>query len=487
MQIPIYTHVMQFLAGLPGYVSRHADKIKTCTEIAKNSVEALGFVGSFFILYQWVAGRRDHSTQVLFDLEKQFICDDISMARSLVEDDAQYAKLRKLLIEEIVPEEIVPEESVTPGSEAAPNRDRFDVAFDCSSPLRRLDALLRFYVFIYGIRRARQVKDSALSACYRFYLAHYYSPSRRELLLYIHNYYPTLRRWLLHDRTWWRRIRGTFFTPEQFGWHPEQGLTSAHLKRSLNGRILVIVGAGLSADSGLKTFRSGDGYWEENDPRTLATQHAFDTDRQRVWNWYIDRRKKIRAKEVSHNAGHLTLAKLARTANDCLIVTQNVDDLHERAGTDPKRLIHIHGDIFVNRCGTCGHQDRQEVSVENPPLCPMDSADGYLRPGVVWYDEDLDVAHERQIEQFLRRGECDLVLVIGTSASFGYIIDWALTAVGSKGILVEINTADTILSPAANVRIRRRAVQALPELLDRAIAERSSRAPASSERSATRP
>ena len=248
---------------------------------------------------------------------------------------------------------------------------------------------------------------------------------------------------------------------------------------------MVIVGAGLSADSGLKTFRSADGYWEESDPRTLATQHAFDTSRERVWNWYLGRR--VLAKEARPNAGHLTLAKLAKTANDCLIVTQNVDDLHERAGTGPKRLVHIHGDIFVNRCGTCGYEDRKEVSADSLPLCPANSAHGHLRPGVVWYGEDLDAAHERKIKDFLRQGECDLVLVIGTSASFDYIIDWTLRAAGSKGILVEINTDDTILSPAANVRIRRPAVEALPELLDRVIAEHSPRTPALSERSASRP
>ena len=151
METAIYTSGIQLLAGLRDYVSTHADKIKTCTEIAKNSAEALSFFGALFVLYQWFVGRRDHSTQVLFDLEKQFNCGDIFAARSLVEDDAQYARLRELLIEQIAPEQ--PEEDVIPCPEAVQD------GFDRSSALQKLDALLRFYVFIYGIRRVGQVKD----------------------------------------------------------------------------------------------------------------------------------------------------------------------------------------------------------------------------------------------------------------------------------------------------------------------------------------
>jgi NAD-dependent protein deacetylase/lipoamidase len=439
-----------------------SDKIKTYTEIAKNTVETLGILSSPFILYKWLVERRDHSTQVLFDLEKQFNSEDVSAGRRLVEDDARYAQIRKLLLEQIVPEE-----DLTPGSKTFPKNDRFDR----SSPLQKLDALLRFYVLVYGIRSAGQVSDSALRACYRFYLAHYYSPSRRELRLYIHTYYPTLRGWLLDDRRWRRRkITGTFFTPEQFGWHPELSLSSEQLERSLNGRIFVVVGAGLSADSGLSTFRSADGYWEKNDPRTLATQHAFDTNRERVWNWYIERRKL--AKAAQPNAGHFILAKLAALATDCLIVTQNVDNLHERAGTDPKHLIHIHGDIFTNKCGKCSYADREEVNLNNLPVCPEQGTHGHLRPGVVWFAEDLDSQEEKKIDQFLDEGECDLVLAIGTSATFNYIVDWTLRAAGNKGFLVEINPQETTLSPAANLLIRRPAAQALPELFERALAVR---------------
>src|SRR5256714_6687349 len=116
-------------------------------------------------------------------------------------------------------------------------------------------------------------------------------------------------------------------------------------------RVLVITGAGVSAESGIPTFRGKGGYWRNLDPAKLATPEAFARDPELVWQWYGERRERIRAAQP--NAAHHAIAKLARHAADFLLVTQNVDDLHARAGLPNEKMVQIHGDIFVTRCSRC--------------------------------------------------------------------------------------------------------------------------------------
>lgn len=243
----------------------------------------------------------------------------------------------------------------------------------------------------------------------------------------------------------------------------ESQLTRQDVERARKGRILVITGAGLSADSGLQTFRGAGGLWRNYDPMTLATPEAFARDPKLVWEWYSWRRSE--AAKAAPNPGHLALAQLAKQARDCLIVTQNVDDLHERANTPPERLIHVHGDLFANRCERCAYSDRDHIDeAKLPPRCPKCDA-ALLRPGVVWFGEMLDSAVLRRVDNFIKAGQCDLVFVIGTTATFQYIVDWAMHARSRNGKLVEINPEETAISELADVVYRQRAAAVLPSLI----------------------
>ena len=238
--------------------------------------------------------------------------------------------------------------------------------------------------------------------------------------------------------------------------------SSADIEKATRGRVLVITGAGLSADSGLQTFRGPGGLWRNYNPMTLATPEAFARDPKLVWEWYLWRRTEA-AKAVP-NAAHKALAQLVIRATDSLIVTQNVDDLHERAGSPLEKLVHVHGDLFLNRCQHCDYYNREPVNQELPPRCPKCHR-GLLRPGVVWFGEMLDPAVLRRVETFVGRANCDLVVVVGTTGTFAYIVDWALRAKGSSGLLVEINPEETPLSQLADVVYQERAAEVLPRLL----------------------
>src|ERR1700758_3257688 len=120
-------------------------------------------------------------------------------------------------------------------------------------------------------------------------------------------------------------------------------------------RVLVLTGAGVSADSGIPTFRGKNGYWRNLDPAKLATPEAFARDPDLVWQWYRERRERIRA--AKPNAAHEAIARLSILASEFLLVTQNVDDLHARAGTAKEKMVQIHGDIFVTLCSRCDEQE----------------------------------------------------------------------------------------------------------------------------------
>jgi NAD-dependent protein deacetylase/lipoamidase len=232
-------------------------------------------------------------------------------------------------------------------------------------------------------------------------------------------------------------------------------------------RVLIITGAGISAESGIPTFRGKDGYWRNLDLSKLATPEAFARDPKLVWEWYCERRQRIRT--AKPNAAHEAITKLAQQSGDFLLVTQNVDDLHARAEWNGKQLradqtVQIHGDIFVTRCSRChfGRPDLRQGEKEIPK-CPDCGA--LMRPGVVWFGEQLDSREIERVETYLDGGPCHTVIVVGTTALFGYIIDWAMRAAGKNGRLVEVNPEETSLSPYATEVIREPAAVALPELV----------------------
>ena len=228
-------------------------------------------------------------------------------------------------------------------------------------------------------------------------------------------------------------------------------------------RVFVITGAGVSAESGIPTFRGKNGYWRNFDPTKLATPEAFTRDPQLVWDWYRERRQRIR--NAQPNAAHEAIARLAKHADEFLLVTQNVDDLHARAGISNDQMVQIHGDIFVTRCSRCDfnftehNQERQEI-----PKCGECSA--LMRPGVVWFGEQLPWNEVQRVKTFLDCGTCDVVIVVGTTAAFGYIVDWALRARRNGSELIEVNPEGTPLSRFATRLVREPAAIALPRIVD---------------------
>jgi NAD-dependent protein deacetylase/lipoamidase len=255
-------------------------------------------------------------------------------------------------------------------------------------------------------------------------------------------------------------------------------------------RVLVLTGAGVSAESGIPTFRGKDGYWRNLDPTKLATPESFAREPQLVWDWYRERRQRIR--NAQPNAAHETVARLAQRTDEFLLVTQNVDDLHTRAGVAVKKMVQIHGNIFITCCSRCDfaekgsggspeppdpravqHHSRRLRSIAttsddhlNVPRCPECSA--LMRPGVVWFGEQLPRNELQRVENFLDGGACDVVIVAGTTATFGYIIDWALRGNRNGGDLIEVNPEETPLSRFATRLVREPAAVALPSIIDEA-------------------
>ena len=237
-------------------------------------------------------------------------------------------------------------------------------------------------------------------------------------------------------------------------------------------RVLVLTGAGVSAESGIPTFRGKDGYWRNLDPAKLATPEAFVRNPQLVWEWYRERRQRIR--NARPNAAHEAIARLAQRTDEFLLVTQNVDDLHARAGIPAQRMVQIHGDVFVTRCSRCEFERHEYEQEQEHGLPKCSECHALVRPGVVWFGEQLSRNELERVENFLDDGACDVVIVAGTTATFGYIIDWALRASQDGAELIEVNPEKTSLSRFATRLVREPAAIALPRIVNELTASRSS-------------
>jgi len=228
--------------------------------------------------------------------------------------------------------------------------------------------------------------------------------------------------------------------------------------RELTGgarRVAVLTGAGISAESGVRTFRDPGGWWREYRPEDLATPEAFARNPQLVWEWYQWRRQLIAAAEP--NAGHFALVELAQR-KPLTLITQNVDGLHARAGSTG--VIELHGDIWTVRCVDCGWEERGRRG-EFATLPPRCACGGLLRPGVVWFGESLPP--DTWVAASRAAGEADLFLVVGTSALVYPAA--ALVPARSRCAVIEINTAETPLTQAVTVALRGPAGELLPALL----------------------
>ena len=211
--------------------------------------------------------------------------------------------------------------------------------------------------------------------------------------------------------------------------------------------VVVLTGAGVSADSGIPTFRGAGGLWRNYRAEDLATPDAFARNPMLVWEWYEWRRSLVRAAEP--NAAHRAIARL-----DALVVTQNVDGLHERAGS--KKILELHGNLFRVRCvRERGTRSAHESFGEIPPRCECGAL---LRPDVVWFGEMLpDGMFERAVEAVR---EADLLLVIGTS---GVVYPAAGLVSMHRGLSIEINPD---VSSAATHLISARAAEATPPVVE---------------------
>jgi NAD-dependent deacetylase len=194
------------------------------------------------------------------------------------------------------------------------------------------------------------------------------------------------------------------------------------LLREKNARLLVLTGAGVSAESGLATFRDSNGLWEQHRVEDVASPEGFTRDPDLVWRFYSLRRDQ--AKTVEPNPGHLALAEVERELQDrFLLVTQNVDGLHQRAGSE--RVIEIHGSLFRTKCSTCDLEpfdDHATYLSGTLPTCDRCEGRGrkaLLRPDIVWFGEMLDPSHLQAIDAFMRRdtGAPFVFIAAGTSGA----------------------------------------------------------------------
>jgi NAD-dependent deacetylase len=236
-------------------------------------------------------------------------------------------------------------------------------------------------------------------------------------------------------------------------------LLRERLARAKN--VMVITGAGISAESGIPTFRDEKGLWREFNPLDYATREAFKRDPVKVWKWYDARRANMA--QAKPDPAHVALAAMEQPNRRVFIVTQNVDDLHEQAGS--KEVIHIHGSLWRMRCERDGMvlENRDVPLSENPPTCMCGEV---MRPDIVWFGEELPQQPVKQIIHYLLEGGIDLCLIVGTEATFGYIVQWALQAREAGATVVDVNPRGTGLGSVVDVHLEGKAGEVLPRLLN---------------------
>jgi NAD-dependent deacetylase len=222
--------------------------------------------------------------------------------------------------------------------------------------------------------------------------------------------------------------------------------------------IAVLTGAGISAESGIPTFRGAGGMWRNFRPEDLATPQAFARDPKFVWEWYDWRRSLIAAAEP--NAGHRALVEMELRAKRFTLITQNVDGLHERAGS--RNVLRVHGSIWIVRCTGCG-REAEDMRVPLPELPPLCSCGSMLRPGVVWFGEGLPPRVWDNAEQAVE--EAGLLLVAGTSAVVYPAASLAPMAARAGAKVVEINLDETPISSSVYRSLRGSCGEILPQLI----------------------
>ncbi|HBG46941.1 MAG TPA: NAD-dependent deacylase [Deltaproteobacteria bacterium] len=238
----------------------------------------------------------------------------------------------------------------------------------------------------------------------------------------------------------------------------ESGLIGSVRERLKAARSLVVLtGAGVSAESGVPTFRGAEGLWRNFNPQELATPEAFEADPRLVWEWYDWRRSIIAG--IRPNPAHYALAELERRSPGFTLITQNVDGLHGAAGS--RNVLEIHGSIWTVRCVECGNSsENRDVPIKILPRC---SCGGLLRPGVVWFGESLP--EEVLYRAFEAASSADCMLVIGTSGIVQPAASLAARAKGAGAFVAEINPEATPLSDIMDARLPGKAAELMPRLV----------------------
>lgn len=222
--------------------------------------------------------------------------------------------------------------------------------------------------------------------------------------------------------------------------------------------VAVLTGAGVSAESGIPTFRDPGGLWQQYRPEDLATPEAFQRNPKLVWEWYDWRRQKIA--HAFPNPAHRALAHLERIVPQFLLITQNIDGLHQIAGS--QRVLELHGCIWRVRCQAEGttHENREVPLVEHPPHCACGSL---LRPDVVWFGEPLP--RGAQAEAFAAAEACDVFLTVGTSALVHPAASLPIVAKNQGAFVAEINPVPTQITPLVDSHLQGQAGVILPQIL----------------------
>ena len=241
---------------------------------------------------------------------------------------------------------------------------------------------------------------------------------------------------------------------------------AADLIRS-STQIAVLTGAGVSKESGVPTFRDAvDGLWAKYDPQQLATPQAFRANSKLVWDWYTFRREMMG--DAQPNSGHFALAELEKRYPTMEIITQNIDDLHEQAGS--KNMIHLHGNIAQNKCfENCqGNPTLIDITTleweedAGPPPCPYCGA--WVRPNVVWFHEMLP---EGQLEAAMLASEnCDVMLVIGTSGLVSPASYLPSRAQETGAKIIEFNPDYSMITRIADIKLKGPSGEMLPRVVD---------------------
>lgn len=226
-------------------------------------------------------------------------------------------------------------------------------------------------------------------------------------------------------------------------------------------QVVILTGAGVSRESGLDTFRDVGGYWSRYNPYELASPHGFQSNPLLVWQWYQARRD--RASQVEPNPGHFAIAGMEKYFSEFYTFTQNVDRLHHRAGSN--KVFELHGTIFETHCFNCGlrYSDDFRIgeTIDTIPRCRR--CNGLIRPSVVWFGENLP--YEVLKMAYEKSQSCDIFFTIGTSSEVYPAADLPHQAKSNSAYIVEINPNETSFTHYADLSLREKSGEILPEIL----------------------